>query len=176
MGWLTYRRVKTGKAFCRPMNRVVHAHLNSLRTENHLPNDPVFLGGSSRPNVKFRELCDLAEIAAKIDGDKGEHKPWVLKDLRKTCATHYDEHMPESSIEILGHAVGGVTYRHYAHRAPLAHKAINTLPQPSAFSAWLTLKECTEGPSRQSGCIRFEILRLSDDESGAVSSRLSTAQ
>ena len=39
------------------------------------------------------------------------------------------------SIEILGHSVGGITYRHYAHRAPLAFKAIMTLPQPTAFSA-----------------------------------------
>jgi hypothetical protein len=59
--------------------------------------------------------------------------PWELKDLRKTCATYYDEHMPESSIEILGHSVGGITYRHYAHRAPLAFKAIMSIPQPSAF-------------------------------------------
>ena len=43
--------------------------------------------------------------------------------------------MPESSIEILGHSVAGVTYRHYAHRAPLAFRAIMTLPQPSAFAA-----------------------------------------
>ena len=55
--------------------------------------------------------------------------------MPKTCATYYDEHIPESSIEILGHAVGGITYRHYAHRAPLAFKAITTLPQPTAFSA-----------------------------------------
>ncbi len=116
-GWLRYRRVKTGKAFCRPMNRVVHAHLKSLRTERTLPDSPVFLGGGSRPNVRFRELCDLAEIVAKTDPDSDAQKPWVLKDLRKTCATYYDEHMPESSIEILGHSVGGVTYRHYAHRA-----------------------------------------------------------
>lgn len=34
-----------------------------------------------------------------------------------------DEHMPGSSIEIVGHSVGGVTCRHDAHRAPLAHKA-----------------------------------------------------
>lgn len=136
-GWLLYRRVKTGKVFCRPMNRVVHAHIKSLRTGNNLPNDPVFLGSGSRPNVRFRELCELAKIAAKTDGNTGEQMPWVLKDLRKTCATHYDEHMPESSIEILGHSVGGVTYRHYAHRAPLAYKAITTLPQPSAFSALL---------------------------------------
>ncbi len=60
---------------------------------------------------------------------------WELKDLRKTCATYHDEHIPESSIEILGHSVAGVTYRHYAHRAPLAFRAITTLPQPSAFSA-----------------------------------------
>ena len=58
-----------------------------------------------------------------------------LKDFRKTWATYYDEHMPESSIEILGHSVGGITYRHHAHRAPLAFKAIMTLPQPTAFSA-----------------------------------------
>jgi len=119
------------------MNRVVHVHLKSLRTEHALSDDPVFSGGGSRPNVRFRELCDLARITAKTDVDSGEQKPWVLKDIRKTCATYYDEHMPESSVEILGHAVGGVTYRHYAHRAPLAFKAITTLPQPTAFSALL---------------------------------------
>ena len=59
----------------------------------------------------------------------------MLKFLRKTCVTYYDEHVPESSVEILGHSAGGVTYRHYAHRAPLAFKAIMTIPQPSAFSA-----------------------------------------
>ncbi len=119
------------------MNRVVHAHLKSIHQESVDPDAPVFLGGSSRPNVRFRELCNLAEIASKTDAKNGEEKPWVLKDLRKTCATYYDEQMPESSIEILGHSVGGVTYRHYAHRAPLAYKAITTIPQPSAFNALL---------------------------------------
>jgi hypothetical protein len=38
---------------------------------------------------------------------------------------------------MLGHSVGGITYRHYAHRAPLAFKAIMTIPQPAAFSALL---------------------------------------
>lgn len=134
-GWLSYRRIKTGKSFCRPMNRTVHAHLKRLYSDDANLDSPVFLGGGSRPNVRFRELCDLAGIGAKTDVDTGEQKPWVLKDLCKTCATHYDEHMPESSIEILGHSVGGITYRHYAHRAPLAFKAIMTLPQPTAFSA-----------------------------------------
>lgn len=40
----------------------------------------------------------------------------------------------ESSIEILCHSFGGATYRHYAHRDPLAFRAITTLPQPSAFT------------------------------------------
>ena len=58
-----------------------------------------------------------------------------MKDLRKTCATYHDEHVPESSVEILGHSIGGITYRHYAHRAPLAFRAIMTLPQPTAVQA-----------------------------------------
>jgi hypothetical protein len=44
------------------------------------------------------------------------------------------QHVPESSVEILGHSVGAITYRHCAHRAPLAFRAIMTLPQPGAFS------------------------------------------
>jgi integrase len=134
-GWLFYRRVKTGKAFYRPMNRVVHAHIKSLLPESPAPHDPVFFGGGARPNERFRELCGLASIKPKTNFETGDDEPWVLKDLRKTCATYYDAHVPESSIEILGHSVGGITYRHYAHRSPLAFKAITTLPQPSAFRA-----------------------------------------
>jgi integrase len=131
-GWIFYRRVKTGKAFHRPMNRAIHSHIKSILPANPQPNDPVFLGGGVRPNARFRELCRLAGINPKTNVQTGEEEPWVLKDLRKTCATYYDEHVPESSIEILGHSVGGITYRHYAHRTPLAFKAI---PQPTAFSA-----------------------------------------
>lgn len=134
-GWIFYRRIKTRKVFYRPMNRTVHAHLKSIMPNNPHPDSPVFLGGGARPNTRFRNLCVLAGISPKKNIETGEEKPWLLKDLRKTCATYYDEHIPESSIEILGHSVGGVTYRHYAHRAPLAFRAIMTIPQPSAFSA-----------------------------------------
>ncbi len=133
-GWLYYRRVKTGKAFWRPMNRTVRAHLKILRPNEPNADSAVFLGGSSRPNFRFRQLCELADVAPKRDIESGEERPWVLKDLRKTCATYYDEHMPESSVEILGHSAPGITYRHYAHRAPLAFRAILSLPQPSAFT------------------------------------------
>jgi integrase len=127
--------VKTGKSFYRPMNRVVHAHIKSLMPVSPNPDHPVFLGGGSRPNARFQELCELAGIKAKTNLETGDDEPWELEDLRKTCATYYDEHMPESAIEILGHSVGEITYRHYAHRAPLAFKAIMTLPQPTSFTA-----------------------------------------
>jgi hypothetical protein len=65
----------------------------------------------------------------------GEDESRERKDLRKTCAMYDDEHVPESSVEILGHPVGGITDRHHAHRVPLAFRAIMTLPQPTAFSA-----------------------------------------
>lgn len=134
-GWIYYRRIKTDKNFYRPMNRVVHAHIKSVMPSDPDPNEPVLLGSSARPNARFQKLCSLAGIKPKLDVKTGEETEWLLKDLRKTCATYYDEHLPESSIEILGHSVGGITYRHYAHRAPLAFKAIMTIPQPSAFSS-----------------------------------------
>ncbi len=53
-GWLFYRRVKTGKAFHRPMNRVVHAHLRDIMPADPRPDAPVFLGGGARPNARFQ--------------------------------------------------------------------------------------------------------------------------
>src|SRR5215469_5126220 len=101
---------------------VVNAHLKSIMPENAHPDEPVFLGGGARPNARFQELCALAGIKPRKNIETGLDEPWELKDLRKTCATYYDEHLPESSVEILGHSVGGITYRHYAHRALLAFK------------------------------------------------------
>jgi hypothetical protein len=119
------------------MNHVVHANLKSILPENANPDWPVFLGGGARPNARFQELCALAGIRPRTNVETGGDEPLELKDLRKTCATYYDEHLPESSAEILGNSVGGITCRHYAHRAPLEFKAIMTIPQPTAFSALL---------------------------------------
>ena len=115
------------------MNRAVHAHLRRLQHPTLVPEDPIFVGGTARPNAVFKRLIALARIRDKVDIETGVAKDWLLKDLRKTCATYYDEHVPGLSIENLGHSQGGVTYRHYAHRAPLTFRAIMTLPQPSAF-------------------------------------------
>ena len=65
------------------MNRTVRLHLKSLRADDPNPDAPVFLGGSSRPNNRFRELCTLAGISHKRDIESGAERPWVLKDLRK---------------------------------------------------------------------------------------------
>jgi hypothetical protein len=111
-GCLFCRRVKTRKTFYRPMNRFVHAHIRSILPKNPHPDDPVFQGGGTRPNQRFQQLCELAGIKPKLDAETGQVTPWLLTDLRKTCATYYDEHLPESSIEFLGHSVAGVTYRH----------------------------------------------------------------
>ena len=135
-GWLYYRRVKTNKQFHRPMNRVVHAHLKSIRPETPQPDGQVFAGGTSRPNKQFQLLCELAGIKPKQDVETGEEKLWVSErssarprrlTTTSTCLNR--------RLRSLGHSVGGVTYRHYAHRDPLAFKAIMTLPQPTAFTA-----------------------------------------
>jgi hypothetical protein len=49
-----------------------------------------------------RELCKLAGIKPRTNIETGAEEPWKLKDLHKTYATYYDEHLPESSIEMLG--------------------------------------------------------------------------
>lgn len=68
------------------------------------------------------------------DRDVKEQSPWgwlfyrriktdktFYRPMNRTVHTHIRSIMPEN--------------RHYAHRAPLAFKAIMTIPQPSAFSA-----------------------------------------
>ena len=53
-----------------------------------------------------QSLCSLAGIKPRLDIETGREEPWELKDLRKTCATYHDEHVPESSAEILGYSIG----------------------------------------------------------------------
>lgn len=76
-------------------------------------------GSASQVRISPAHQGSLADIKNRKNIETGADEAWELKDLPKTCATYYDEHVPESSTEILGHSVGGITYRHYAHRAPL---------------------------------------------------------
>ena len=102
----------------------------------------------------------MAGIKCKANAEAGAAAPGELKDLRKTRATCFDEHVPESSIEILGHSVGGITYRRYAHRAPLAFRAILSLPQPSAFKA------LANGFDGQCPCCRRSFAEAESSSSG----------
>ena len=51
-----------------------HAHLKSIMPENPDPDAPVLLGGGTRPNNRFRTLCDLARIEPKISIETGEEQ------------------------------------------------------------------------------------------------------
>lgn len=144
-GWLYYQRKKTGRRFMRPMSREVNLHLASIRPADGVGNSPdVFASaGGSRPCERFQELVALAKIENKLDFVTGAESKWTLKDLRKTCATWHEQHIPGSASAILGHAIGRgdgraqVTYRHYANLSPLEFRAITSFPYPAAFrSIW----------------------------------------
>ena len=51
-------------------------------------------GGTCR-DARFQELCELAGLPQRTNVETGKPEPWELKDLCKTCATYYDEHVPE---------------------------------------------------------------------------------
>ncbi len=65
-GWIFYRRVKTGKTFYRPMNRVVHAHIKSVMPERPNPDDPVFHGGGSRNRSQLPSQRSSTGMTASV--------------------------------------------------------------------------------------------------------------
>jgi hypothetical protein len=56
-GWLFYRRVKTDKTFYRPMNHVVHAHLQSIVPEKAIRTDPFSWAGEHAPTHASRNFA-----------------------------------------------------------------------------------------------------------------------
>lgn len=62
-GWLFYRRVKTNKTFYRPMNRAVRAHLRRLQPPTPIPDEPIFVAGTARPNAIFKRLISHALVS-----------------------------------------------------------------------------------------------------------------
>ena len=108
---------------------MVEPELHQMKSHLVQQDELAFAGPMQRLSLSVSSLASIQ----MLDIETGQHVSWHLIDLRETCETYYDQHVPESSIEILGHAVGGITYRHYAHRDPLAFRAIMTIPQPSAF-------------------------------------------
>ena len=63
-GWLFYRRVKTDKAFYRPMNRVVHAHLRSIMPEDPRPTPPSS-SGAGRARTPASRRCAASPASSR---------------------------------------------------------------------------------------------------------------
>lgn len=99
------------------------------------PDAPVFPGGGPRQNARFQSLSNSAGIKPRLLAEIGREQSSELKGLWKTCATNHDEHRPKSSVQMLGQSLGGITYHHDEHRAPLGFMAIVTLPQSTVFRA-----------------------------------------
>jgi hypothetical protein len=75
-GWLFHRRVKTGKAFYRPINHVVHAHLQSILPESPLPDTPRLPG---RPGTPKRALSRT--LRSRRHPTKDERQEWHRRAL-----------------------------------------------------------------------------------------------
>lgn len=72
------------------MNHVVHAHIKSIMPENLTPADPVFLGGGSRPNARFQELCALAGIEPRTNIETGAQEASArYAKLHPTCRSDW---------------------------------------------------------------------------------------
>ena len=92
------------------------------------------------------------ELGSEIAGPRGEGAialGGLFYRRVKTDKAFYRSMNRVVHARILGHSVGGITYRRYAHRATQAFRAIMTLPQPSGFSAILRA-----GDSECPGCRR----------------------
>ena len=137
-GWVRIRRQKTDKLLFFPLEPVILAHLEAIRPREPDPDGVVFAQvGGCRPAARLRELIALAGIAAKLDVEADREVPWVLKDLRKTCATAHNANRPGSAQYVLGHSTGVITDKHYASQIPLVLEAVRTLSQPAAFRSIL---------------------------------------
>ncbi len=84
-----------------------------------------------------RTVKDLksAAIAAGFDFDgrpSKEQKPFQV--LRATCNERYERHSRRAGEWILGHGMGSVNRASYQNPGSEIYDAVNTLPQPEAFT------------------------------------------
>ena len=131
-GWLAIRRQKTGALLVLPLDEIARAHLDAVRPAHVDPEAPV-IGRSAargRPCDVLRRLIAWAKVPPKLDVETGRAMPWVLKDLRKTCATSHGE---EVARLVLGHSAGTITGKHYASSLPRLVEAFRQFAQPAAF-------------------------------------------
>jgi integrase len=76
---------------------------------------------------KFKQLQKLADIPPADQ--------FGLRTLRKTLATALYEQSPAAAQFALGHAGADVTRMHYVDGRGIVARALDALPQPTAFLA-----------------------------------------
>ena len=80
----------------------------SIRPDDSRPDSQDFLGGGASLNVRVPSHCKLAGIKPSLEIMTCEEETRVSKVLRLTCETD-DQHVPASSVEVIGHSEGGNT-------------------------------------------------------------------
>lgn len=133
MQWINWERrciiippevTKTGQEQILPMNAVVFEHLNAIRGER----ERVFDFGRCIDRY-FYTYWHRLQDACGIPSD--QH--FGLHDLRRTCATVLWEHNPQVAQFALGHASDRMTRKHYVLGQGMLARAVEQMPQPSAF-------------------------------------------
>jgi integrase len=119
---------KTRKLQFMPLNDVLVWHLRKLQGG---PSPLVFVG--MKTNRQLYETWKKIQREAGIALGKA-FAPYDFRDLRHTCATVYDEQFPGVAELILGHALRGVTRRHYINPTGRIKRAVERLKQPEAFT------------------------------------------
>jgi hypothetical protein len=86
---------------------------------------------------QIREFLDwVHERALAQDGmNPGRTANKAREHLRAVISWAWEQELIDTLPRFPKPRERGITYRHDAHRAPLAFKAIMTIPQPSAFLA-----------------------------------------
>ena len=134
-GWIFYRRVKTGKAFYRPMNKTVHAHIRSIMPNNLARTIRCSSAEARAPTCVSANSAIWPASNPRRMSKQEKRKHGCSRTFERLARPTTTSTFPNPRSRFLDMQFEGVTYRHYADRAPLAFKAIMTIPQPSAFGA-----------------------------------------
>jgi integrase len=120
---LPARILKSGKPFTLHLNPTAMEHLRKIRTDRPLVFPWPF--DLTQFHLRFHRLQSEAGIPPS--------RHFGLHDIRKTLATMLWEKSPSAAQFALGHAHSEVTRAHYVQGFGIVARALDELPQPSAF-------------------------------------------
>ena len=116
-------RMKSKRAHVLSLNATTMTHLRKIRTDR----EAVFPQPTHRRDF-YRCLHRLQNLAGIPENDH-----FGLHNIRKTTATRLWENSPQAAQLALGHAGSDVTIKHYVQSGDIVKRALDALPQPSAF-------------------------------------------